>query len=91
VTVHSTGFGWWQRLVDRYNWQIFRRVTKVSLDGPKYSSDLLPELAKLSQLKELELVNTSISRGALEIWQRQHPHVVVTAQFSPKPSPPAPG
>ena len=87
MTVHSTGFDWWRRLVDRYNWQIFRRVTKVSLDGPKYTSDLLPQLAQLHDLRELDLVNTSISRSAVQTWQRQHPHVVVTAQFSQTPSP----
>jgi len=88
VTVQSTGSLWWRRLVDRYNWQTFRRVTKVSLDGPKYTSDLLPQLARLRDLRELELVQTSISKGALESWQKQHPRVVVTAQF-PAPTSPA--
>jgi len=90
VTVHSTGFGWWRRLVDSNNWQIFRHVTKVSLIGPRYTSDLLPQIAQLSELRELNLENTSIGRGTLEAWQRQHPHVVVTAQFSPAPPLPAP-
>jgi len=61
---------------------MFVRVTKVSLDGPKYTSDLLPQLARLRDLRELELVHTSISKGALESWQQQHPHVVVTAHYA---------
>ena len=91
MTIHSTGFGWWRRLVDRYNWQIFRRVTKVSLDGPKYTSDLLPQLSLLRDLRELELERTSISGSELEIWKKQHPRVVVTAPVAQTPSPPAPG
>jgi hypothetical protein len=85
VTVHSTGFGWWRQLVDRYDWQIFRRVTKVSLEGPTYTSDLLPRLAQLRSLRTLELVNTSISRNALEAWQKQNPRVAVTARFPAAP------
>ncbi len=79
MTVHSTGFGWWRRLVDRHDWQIFRHVTKVSLHGPRYTSGLLPHLANLSDLRELELVETSVAGRDLEAWKRQHPHVVVTA------------
>jgi hypothetical protein len=79
VTVHSTGFGWWRRLVDRYDWQMFRRVTRVSLRGPQYTSDLLPHLGKLSDLRELELVDTSIPAGDVAAWRGKHPHVAVSA------------
>lgn len=79
MTVHSIGFGWWQRLVERCDWRIFRRVTKVALDGPRYTSELLPHLARLSDLRELDLENTSIDSSAVEAWKRHHPHVVVTA------------
>jgi hypothetical protein len=82
VTVHSTGFRWWQRLVDRYNWQIFRRVQKVSLRGPRYTSDLLPHLAQLRDLQNLYLDNTSIPDEDIAAWQRQHPHVDVTVSRS---------
>jgi len=77
VSVQSTGFGWWRRLVDRCQWQIFRRVTKVSLDGPRYTSDVLPHVGKLSDLEELSLWNTSISSHELEQWKQQHPCVAV--------------
>jgi hypothetical protein len=68
-------------LVDRYNWQIFRHVTKVSLDGPRYTSELLPQLAQLNELRELSLANTPISSRELEQWKQQHPRVAVN--FSP--------
>ena len=58
---------------------MFRRVTKVYLRGPQYKSDLLPELAKLQHLRELELHDTSISNSDLEAWKTQHPRVVVRA------------
>lgn len=77
MTVHSQGFEWWQRLVDRYQVQMFRRVTKVYLGGPQYKSDMLPELAKLHDLRELELYGTSISQSDLEAWKKQHPRVAV--------------
>ena len=79
MTVHSTGFPWWRRLVDSHDWHIFRRVTKVSLDGPRYTSDLLPHLAKLTDLRELHVLNTSISADDLKLWQAQHPRVAVVA------------
>ncbi|MBC7856243.1 MAG: hypothetical protein IAF94_22660 [Pirellulaceae bacterium] len=79
MTVHSRGFHWWQRLVDRYQVQMFRRVTKVYLHGPQYKSDLLPELAKLHDLEELALNESSIPSKNLEVWKMQHPRVVVTA------------
>jgi hypothetical protein len=82
VTVHSTGFRWWQRLVDRYDWQIFCRVQKVSLSGPRYTGDLLPHLAQLSDLRELNLDRTSIDEAELADWRRQHPRVAVTVSGS---------
>jgi len=80
VTVHSIGFGWWRRLVDRCDWPIFCRVTTVSLDGPRYKSDVLPQLAKLSDLEELSLWNTSITSHELEQWKQQHPRVAVAGR-----------
>lgn len=56
---------------------MFRRVTKVYLGGQQYKSDLLPELAKLHDLRELELYGTSISNSDLEAWKQQHPRVAV--------------
>ena len=82
MTVHSTGFGWWRRLVDGHDWQVFRRVTRVYLRGPQYTSDLLPHLAQLSSLRELELVDTSISGSDLAAWKENHPHVAVSASRS---------
>ena len=79
MTVHSQGFDWWRELADRYQVQMFRRVTKVYLGGPQYKSDLLPELAKLHNLRELELHGTSISESDLEAWKKQHPRVRVNA------------
>jgi hypothetical protein len=82
VTVHSTGFGWWQQLVDRYDWQMFRRVQTVSLRGPQYDSDLLPHLAQLRDLQSLYLDNTSIPDSDLAAWRRKHPRVAVTVSGS---------
>ncbi len=65
--------------MDRYQVQMFRRVTKVYLYGPQFRSDLLPELAKLHDLRELELHETSIPDRDLEVWKQQHPRVVVRA------------
>ncbi len=79
MTVRSKGFNWWRQLVDRYKLQMFRRVMRVYLHGTQYKSDLLPELAKLNDLRELESFDTSISDSDLEAWSKQHPHVVVTA------------
>jgi hypothetical protein len=79
VTVQTIGSAWWRRLVDCYDLRIFRRVTKVSLDGPRYTRDLLPHLAKLTDLRELHLVSTSIAADDLELWKAQHPRVAVVA------------
>ena len=77
MTVQSSGLEVWRRLVDRYKVQMFRRVSKVYLYGPQYKSDLLPELAKFNDLRELELHETSIPSRELEAWKQQHPRVVV--------------
>ena len=69
-------------MLDRYNVQMFRRATKVSLCGPQYKDDLLPHIAKLHGLRELDLLDTSISDNDLEVWQKQHPQVVVTSRHS---------
>ena len=58
---------------------MFCRVSKVTLEGPRYSGNLLPHLARLSDLDELQLVETSIVPSDLEAWRRQHLRVVVTA------------
>lgn len=63
--------------MDRYQVQMFRRVTKVYLGGPQYKSDLLSELARFHDLQELELYGTSISNGDLEAWKQEHPRVAV--------------
>ncbi len=66
-------------MVDRYQVQMFRRVTKVSLWGRQYKRDLLPQLAKFKGLRELDLYETSIPRSDLEAWKREHPRVTVRA------------
>ena len=79
MTVRSIGWGWQRRLVDRYRWTMFCRVSKITLEGPRYTGELLPHLANLSELRELALIDTSIPSGDLAAWQRRHPHVAVTA------------
>jgi hypothetical protein len=69
VTVQSKGFHRWQRLVDRYQVQMFRRVTKVYLLGPQHTSELLPELAKFHDLQELAIYESSIPSSDLEAWK----------------------
>jgi hypothetical protein len=54
-------------------------VTKVGLDGPQYTGDLLPQLARLSHLQELSLLDTSISDTDLELWKKEHPRVAVSS------------
>jgi hypothetical protein len=56
---------------------IFRRVHGVSLDGPQYKSDLLPHLACFRDLRQLNLVNTSIQSSDLDAWKQQHSRVAV--------------
>lgn len=82
MTVQSQGFYWWQKLMDRYQVQMYRRVTKVYLYGPQHKRDLLPHLSRFRELRELELHQTSIPRRDLEFWKQQHPQVAVTATHS---------
>lgn len=79
MTVHLQDSWWWQRLAERNNIPVFRRVTGIYLDGPRFKSDLLPQLAKFHELQELELMDTSISDSDLETWKLEHPQVAVRA------------
>ena len=64
--------------MDRYQVQMFRRVTKVHLGGQRYKGDSLRELAKFNDLRELDLSMTSIPDSDLEAWKQDHPRVAVT-------------
>ncbi len=72
----------WRRLLDRFEVQMFRRTTIVSLHGPQYTRDLLPHLARFHDLEQLELLDTSIGDDDLWTWQQQHPQVAVSVNRS---------
>lgn len=56
---------------------MFQRVTKVHLYGAEYKGNLLPQMSKFHDLKELELYETSIPSRDLDAWKKLHPQVAV--------------
>jgi hypothetical protein len=83
VTVQYKGFDWRRRLAYRCQMQVFRRVTKVYLGGREFKSNLLSELSKFHELRELELYHVAIPDSDLEAWKQQHPRVSVKVTKPP--------
>ena len=78
MTVRLNDFAWFPGLKDRLPVPMFQRVTKVYLYGAQYKGNLLPEISKFHDLKELEVYETSIPSRDLDAWRKLHPQVAVS-------------